>query len=211
MYHRKRYIHKVLNALEDGATNIPRLQVQAQLCFALFMSVASLGVIFLATNATQEESCINSFGDRNRPCPGGVLDNNRECYQRVDVHGHVLYTRDRNGFHFEMNPFCSMTAPENDVMKCRGEWSFIQDTEVVWYLRRYHNVTSNAESLVSLPALKDRELHLMAMRWIPRSSDLRRSTWVFSSSSIPRDDFPEAEVVMDGTVVVGQMVVESNK
>lgn len=70
---------------------------------------------------------------------------------------------------------------------------------------KYLNVTSDTTSLVSLPALKD-NLRLMAMRWIPRTSDPQRSTWVFSSAAA---DFPEAELVIDGTVVIGQIVASS--
>ena len=175
------------------------------------MILASLGVLFLAVGSSREESCINRFGDRDLPCSQRTADARDDCYQRVDVRGRVLYTRDRDGFHFEMNPTCSVGAPEDDVMKCRGEWSFAQDDNVAWYLRRYLNATSGTESLVSLPALKDRSLRLMAMRWIPRPDEPERSTWVFSSASIPPDDFPEADIVMDGTVIVGQMVVASSK
>ena len=200
---RKRFFHEVLVALQDGATDVPRVHVQAQLCFAFFVIVASMGIIFIAVRTSQEEQCVNRFGDYDRPCPH---DHSEWCYQRVDVYGRVLFTRDLNGYHFEMNPNCSTEAPEDDTMKCRGEWSFSREKEVVWYMRKYLNVTSDTTSLVSLPGLKDNNLRLMAMRWIPRASDPQRSTWVFSSAAIPRDDFPEAELVIDGTVVIGQIV-----
>ena len=208
---RKRFILEMLTALQDSATGVPRIYVQAELCLALLVIVASLGVLFLAAGTSQEEKCINRFGERDQPCPHRQSTGGSECYQRVDVHGRVLYTRDLDGFHFEMNPKCSTEAPEDDTMKCRGEWSFTQESHVVWYLRRYLNVTSGTESLVSLPRPKDPDLRLMAMRWIHRTDDPQHSTWVFSSASIPRDDFPEAEVVMDGTMVIGQMVVTSSK
>lgn len=200
--HRKRFVREVFAALLDSATDIPRIRIQAQVFVALLVIVTSLGVLFLSLGSSREERCINRFGDRDRP-----------CQQRLssDVNGRVLYTRDRDGFHFEMNPTCSPLAPEDDAMKCVGEWSFAREDEMVWYLRRYLNVTSGTTSLVSLPGLKDRELRLVAMRWIPRSDNPNRATWVFSSALIPRDEFPDVEMVMDGTVVVGQMVSTSNK
>ena len=205
---RKRFVREMLASLLDSATEVPRLQIQAQLCLALLVIVASLGVLFLAVESPQEERCINRFGDRDRPCQQRLSTGYAECYQRVDVNGRVLYTCDRDGYHFEMNPTCSPLAPEDDTMKCVGEWSFAREDEMLWYLRRYVNVTSGTTSLVSLPSLKDRNVRLVAMRWIPRSD---RATWVFSSVAIPRDEFPEVEMVLDGTVLVGQMVVASNK
>ena len=204
---RKRFIHEVLAALQDGATAVPRIYVQAQLCFAFLVTVASLSVLFIAVRSSHEERCVSRFGDYDRPCPH---DHSGWCYQRMDVHGRVRFTRDLDGYHFEMNPNCSEEAPEDDTMKCRGEWSFAREKDVVWYLRKYLNVTSDTTSLVSLPGLKDRNLRLMAMRWIPRANDPNRATWVFSSAAIPRDEFPEEEIVMDGTVVIGQ-IVASNK
>lgn len=208
---RKRFIHEMLTALLDGATNFPRVHIQAQLWFALLVITTSLGILFLARGASREESCINQIGDRDRPCPHTHAASQGDCYQRVDFLGRVLYTRDRDGFHFEMNPSCSDRAPEDDTMKCIGEWSFAREDEVVWYLRRYVNVTSGTTSLVSLPSLKDHNSGLVAMRWIPRPDDPNRATWVFSSAPIPHDDFPDVELVMDGTVVIGQMVVASSK
>lgn len=208
---RKRFIREMLATLLDSATDVPRIYIQAQLSFALLVIVASLSVLFLGPGYLTEEQCINHFGDRDLPCLRGRSTGYGECYRRVDVQGRVLYTRDRSGFHFEMNPKCSPQAPEDDTMKCRGEWSFTREDEVVWYLRRYLNVTSGAMSLVSLPSLKDHNVRLVAMRWIPRSENPNRATWVFSSAVIPRDDFPEAEMVLDGTVVVGQMVEASSR
>lgn len=209
--HRKRFVREVLAALLDSATDIPRIRIQAQVFVALLVIVASLGVLFLSLGSSREERCINRFSDRDRPCQHRLSSGNDDCYQRVDVNGRVLYTRDRDGFHFEMNPTCSPLAPEDDAMKCVGEWSFAREDEMVWYLRRYLNVTSGTTSLVSLPSLKDRDVRLVAMRWIPRSDNPNRATWVFSSALIPRDEFPDVEMVMDGTVVVGQMVSTSNK
>lgn len=208
---RKRFIREMLASLLDSATQVPRVRIQAQICLALLVIVASLGVSFLAIVSPQDEKCINYFGDRDQPCQHRLATDFGECYQRVDVNGRVLYTRDRNGFRFEMNPTCSPLAPEDDAMKCVGEWTFARADETVWYLRRYLNVTSGTTSLVSLPSLKDRNARLVAMRWIPRPDDPNRATWVFSSALIPRDDFPNVEIVLDGTVVVGQMVVASNK
>lgn len=96
-------------------------------------------------------------------------------------------------------------------MKCVGEWSFAREDEMVWYLRRYRNVTSGTTSLVSLPSLKDSNVRLMAMRWIVRPEDPNQATWVFSSALIPRDEFRDVEMVIDGTMMVGQMVVDSSK
>ena len=213
---RKHFIREMLAALQDGATDFPRIHIQTQLCFALLVIVCSLGVLFLARGASREETCINQFGDQDRPCPHHQHQHHHhhhrlqgQCYQRVDVHDRVIYTRDSDGYHFEMNPTCSSLAPEDDTMKCRGEWSFAREDEMVWYLRRYLNVTSGTTSLVSLPSLKDHGARLVAMRWIPRPEDPNRATWVFSSSLIPRDEFPDVDVVVDGTLVVGQIVVDN--
>lgn len=209
--HRKRFIREMLAILLDSSTEIPRIRIQAQVFLALLVIVASLGVLFLSLGSPQEERCINRFGDRDRPCQHRLSTGKDDCYQRVDVNGHVLYTRDRDGFHFEMSPTCSPLAPEDDVMKCVGEWSFAREDEMVWYLRRYRNVTSGTKSLVSLPSLKDSNVRLMAMRWIVRPEDPNQATWVFSSALIPRDEFHDVEMVIDGTMMVGQMVVDSSK
>lgn len=208
---RKHFVRQILASMEDGATEVPRIHVKAQLCLSVLVILASVGILVLAARVREGDSYINRFGDTIRPCPRNLPRGRNECYQGVDIDGHVIYTRDHRGFHFEMNPNCSSRAPEDDTMKCRGEWSFAREDEVVWYLRRYVNVTSGASSLVSLPSLKDDSVRMVAMRWIPRPDDPTRATWVFSSASIPRNDFPEVELVIDGTAVVGQMVVESSK
>lgn len=54
-----------------------------------------------------------------------------------------------------MSLMCSFLVFEDDVMKCVGEWFFVCEDEMVWYLCCYFNVILGMMSLVSFLSFKD--------------------------------------------------------
>lgn len=141
----ERFVRVVLTAFQDGTAEVFATLIRADLFLALLLNLGALALL-LATPPHDciERSTTNGFGDRDVPCEERVSTAGHEaCYRRVDRTGRVLYVRNSSGVHFEMNQRCSVDAPENEELKCKGEWSVVESTGTsAWYFRLYQNVTA---------------------------------------------------------------------